>query len=659
MKSVQDSLRSVGSKLPLAMLALLLSYTALAWLGLQWAVIRGAGSPVWPASGLALAVLMMCGIRLWPAILLGRLLAGWLSGSQQPFWAELLLASANTLAAVLPLMLTRKRGLLKPGLHDLTALLNYLVWGCLAGALIAAPLGTAALALSSELSVPAMIATLSNWIIAYFVGAILVGPLLLSWLNPGPKLTRLDQLHLAVILLVTVCFASLFLLPTEQAFLRTWHVFPVLVWAALAFELRGATLAVAIIATVAIWAADHGLGQMTTRTFFGPGQMPLVQQFIAVTALTSLTLAVVADERRAKNALAEKGRRLRLAEEEARARAEELEVVLAEAPVAIWVARDPDCNEIIGNSTSAKLLRLHDRDDNLSKSKDTNRAVAHFTVFDADGRELAPNELPVQRAARGEVVRDFEERIVFSDGSAVSLLGSATPLFDKDGDLRGSVAAFLDITDRKAAESREHLLAREVDHRAKNIMAVIQAIVQLTDANDIASYRKAISGRIGSLARSHTILADNRWDGAELRDLIDEELAPYLPHQAAAARRVTIDGPRLKLKPMTAQSIALIVHELITNALKHGSLSRQEGRLTIEWQVEGDLPDQRLWLRWVEQDGPVISAPGTANFGLALIETTAQDQLYGKINSIWNPDGLTVELAIPIGDLFRSVTPRG
>ena len=190
-------------------------------------------------------------------------------------------------------------------------------------------------------------------------------------------------------------------------------------------------------------------------------------------------------------------------------------------------------------------------------------------------------------------------------------------------------------------------------------MAVIQAIVQLTDANDIASYRKAISGRIGSLARSHTILADNRWDGAELRDLIDEELAPYLPHQAAAARRVTLDGPRLKLKPMTAQSIALIVHELITNALKHGSLSRPEGRLTIEWQVEGELPNQRLLLRWVEQDGPVISAPGTANFGLALIETTAQDQLYGKINSIWNPDGLTIELAIPIGDLFRSINPPG
>lgn len=656
MQLIRGISRSLVATPGAALLALSLSYAALAWLGLQWAAVMGAGSPVWPASGLALAGLLLGGLRLWPAILLGRLLAGWLSGSQQPFWAELLLAIANTLAVAFPLLLTRRRGLLKPSLNDLPALLNYVVWGCLAGALIAATLGTAALVLSSHLAAAMTLTTFSNWIVAYFVGAILVGPLMLSWLTPAPALKPLDQIHLGIVLLVTVAFAGLFLLPPDRAFLRTWHVFPVLVWAALAFELRGVTLAVAIVAGAAIWAADHGLGPMTAKAFIGNGQISLVQQFIAITALTSLTLAVVADERRGKNALAEKGRRLRLAEEEARARAEELEVVLAEAPVAIWVARDPDCNEIIGNATSARLLRLNDPVGNMSKSGTGNAAVDHFTVLDAAGRELAPEELPVQRAARGEVVRDFEERVVFQDGSALNLLGSAIPLFNKDGELRGAVAAFLDITERKAAESREHLLAREVDHRAKNIMAVIQAIVQLTDADDIASYRKAISGRIGSLARSHTILADNRWDGAELRELIDEELAPYLPHQAATARRVSLDGPRLKLKPMTAQSIALIVHELITNALKHGSLSRPEGHLTVEWQVTAPGSDKHLVLRWIEQGGPTISAPGTANFGLALIETTAQDQLYGSINSVWNPDGLTVELTIPIGDLFRSTS---
>jgi two-component sensor histidine kinase/PAS domain-containing protein len=459
-----------------------------------------------------------------------------------------------------------------------------------------------------------------------------------------------------IVLLFTAALSGLFLLPPDQAFLRTWHVFPVLVWAALAFELRGATIAVSIVAIAAIWAADQGLGPMTAMAFIGTGQISLVQQFIAITALTILALAVVADERRAKNGLADRGRLLRLAEEEARARAEELEVVLAAAPVAIWVARDSECKEIIGNATSARLLRLPGPEENMSKSVGENPAVGHFTIFDAMGHELAPHELPVQRAAQGELVNDFEERIVFADGSAISLLGNATPLFSKDGQLRGAVAAFIDITERKAAESREHLLAREVDHRAKNIMAVIQAIVQLTEADGIANFRKAISGRIGSLARSHTILADNRWDGAELRELIEEELAPYLPHQTAASRRVVLAGPRLKLNPMAAQSIALIIHELITNALKHGSLSQAEGQLRVEWQVEPSASKQRFILHWIERGGPTIAAPGTAGFGLSLIETMARDQLYGSIEPAWNPEGLTVKLTIPVGDLFLAPT---
>lgn len=654
MQTMRDTVRSLVIVPSAAMLALCIAYAALALLGLQWASIMGAGSPVWPASGAALAGLLLGGLRLWPAVLVGRLVAGWLSGSQQPLWAELLLAIANTLAVALPLLFTRHRNLLKPALQDLPALLSYVLWGGLVGAVIAASLGTLVLMVSSGLTAPHLLPTFSNWIVAYFVGAILVGPLLLSWLTPAPRLTRLAWLHLVTIMLVTLAFASLFLLPPEHAFLRTWHVFPVLVWAALAFELRGASLAVGIIAAIAIWAADQGLGPMSTLALAGTRQISLVQQFIAITALTILILAVVASERRAKNTMAEQGRLLQLAEEDARARAEELEVMLAAVPAAIWVARDRDCNEIVGNATAAELLRLPAPDENMSKSTDGNPAVAHFTVFDAAGQMLAPQNLPVQRAARGEVVRDFEERVLFSDGSAINLLGNATPLFSQAGELRGAVAAFIDITERKAAESRERLLAREVDHRAKNIMAVIQAIVQLTDADDIASFRKAISGRIGSLARSHTLLAENRWDGAELRELIEEEFAPYLPHRGESADRVILSGPRVKLKPLTAQSIALIVHELITNAIKHGSLSRPEGTLTIEWQADAPGPDQRVLLRWIEQGGPKVIAPRKTSFGLSLIDATAKDQLYGAIDLAWHPAGLTVALSIPIGNLFQN-----
>lgn len=636
-----------------AFLTLALAYTALSCLGLQWSTISGAASPVWPASGVALAGLLLGGLRLWPAILLGRLAAGWLSGSQQPVWAELAIAAANTLAVVLPLTAARRRGGIDPALPDLPQLLRYFGWGGLIGAMIAATLGTITIAISSGIPPESLFKTYSHWLVAYFVGAILIGPLVLSWLSPAPPLTPLRRLHFTVVMLVTTAFAGLFLLPPDQAFLRTWHVFPVLVWAALAFELRGASLGVTIIAAMAIWATERGLGPMTRISFSSGLQVSLVQQFIAVTTLTILVLAVVANERRAKNALAAQGHMLRQAEEEARARAEELEVLLAAVPAAIWVARDPACAEITGNQFAAELLHLPDPDENVSKSSEQNPAVSHFIVLDSAGQELAPDDLPVQRAARGEVIRNFEERVVFADGQVRDILGNATPLRGPGGQLRGAVAAFIDITERKAAQSREQLLSREVDHRAKNIMAVIQAIVQLTEAEDIAAFRKAISGRINSLARTHTLLAQNRWDGAELRELIEEELAPYLPRQGVQAGRVTLTGPQVRLRPSTAQSIALIVHELITNALKYGALSDPHGIVTIDWQVDTPGPDQRVTLCWRERGGPSILPPATPGFGLSLIEATARDQLYGTISQTWDTAGLTVEFTVPVGDLFR------
>lgn len=644
-------------KAMLPALAVCAAYTTLSWLGLRWAMVSGAASPVWPASGIALAGLMLGGLRLWPAIFLGRLAAGWLSGSEQPFVAEIVIAIGNTLAVVVPLLLMRKRGGIDPTLPDLPQLLRYFWWGGAGGGIIAAGIGAATVTLSGGLPPERLVDIFAIWLTANFVGAIVVGPLVLSWLAPAPPLSLQERLHFILVIAVTIGFCGLFLLPPDQAFLRNWHAFPVLVWAALAFGLRGSTLVLVIVAVTAIWANEQGYGFAIGIDGAGQQRIPLIQQFIAIVSLTTLVLAQTASERRAKNALAEQGKMLRRAEEEARARAEELQVLLDSVPAAIWVARDPDCREIVGNRTSAELLRLPHPDNNMSKSRDANPTVSHFKVLDSEGRELAPHELPVQRAARGEVIRDFEERVVFTDGTARDLLGNAMPLYGHDGKLRGAVAAFIDITERKAARSRERLLSREVDHRAKNIMAVIQAIVQLTEAEEIGAYRKAISGRISSLARTHTLLAQNRWDGAELHDLIAEELAPYLPMGVLDGKRVKLDGPRLKLRPQTAQSIALIIHELVTNALKHGALSAPSGKVTVSWEPDAPGPKQRVTIRWEEQDGPPVSPPREVGFGLSLIEATARDQLYGDITQIWAPEGLNTHFTVPVGDLFAPVEP--
>ena len=160
----------------------------------------------------------------------------------------------------------------------------------------------------------------------------------------------------------------------------------------------------------------------------------------------------------------------------------------------------------------------------------------------------------------------------------------------------------MDITERKEAEERQALLAREVDHRAKNAMAIVQSIVRLTKADSISEYANVIEGRIKALSRAHALLSDTRWQGAEMAKLVEEELAPY---RSGHADRIRIAGPKVVLEPTTAQTLALALHELSTNAVKYGSLSQASGRLELNWDV---LPDE-IVVTWRESGGPAVQRP--------------------------------------------------
>src|SRR5882757_841413 len=160
----------------------------------------------------------------------------------------------------------------------------------------------------------------------------------------------------------------------------------------------------------------------------------------------------------------------------------------------------------------------------------------------------------------------------------------------------------MDITERKDAEERQSLLAREVDHRAKNAMAIVQSIVRLTKANGVADYAAVIEGRINALSRAHAILAVQRWQGADLSKLVDDELAPY---RSENAERIVVAGPNVLLDPTTAQTLALALHELATNAAKYGALSQALGKLELKWEIQPDA----ILLNWHEIGGPATQAP--------------------------------------------------
>jgi two-component sensor histidine kinase len=203
-----------------------------------------------------------------------------------------------------------------------------------------------------------------------------------------------------------------------------------------------------------------------------------------------------------------------------------------------------------------------------------------------------------------------------------------------------------DVTGRIQAEEGRTLLAREVDHRAKNALAVVQAALRLTPADEPAAYAAAIEGRIAALARAHALLAQGNWASAELRSVVEGELQPFL--RGAADPVAVLEGPPAPLAPQAVQPLAMVLHELATNATKHGALSRPAGRLRVAWAIEE--AGATLAITWAEQGGPEASwPPARRGFGSRLLARTVERQLGGTFRSEWLAGGLRCEFRIPAG----------
>ena len=198
----------------------------------------------------------------------------------------------------------------------------------------------------------------------------------------------------------------------------------------------------------------------------------------------------------------------------------------------------------------------------------------------------------------------------------------------------------VDVTERKQGEERQRLLLHEVNHRANNLLAVMQSFVALTEAADVASYREALDGRLWALARAHDLLAKSRWEGADLTQLVTAELAPYMESDESG---VWLQGHAIPLASTAAQSVAMIIHELATNAAKYGALSVQGAKLALQWRLEGS----DITLRWTETDGPSVQPPTRAGLGTSVIDRCIS-QLGGSLSRQWLTQGLKVEMCWPL-----------
>jgi PAS domain S-box-containing protein len=217
-----------------------------------------------------------------------------------------------------------------------------------------------------------------------------------------------------------------------------------------------------------------------------------------------------------------------------------------------------------------------------------------------------------------------------------------SPVHDETGRLLYHFGSQIDQTKHHQVEelaASEHRLLMEVDHRAKNVMAVVESIVRLSRADDPARYAAAIQHRVQSLARTHALLAEHKWQAPPLSEVLSHQLQP-LP-----TRQVSLKGPELPVPPLVVQPLGIVVHELATNAAEHGSLSSQSGCVSIQW-MQTPSPGG-FFLRWVETGGPPVHEPANEGFGLSIADGIVRRQLFGEIDRKWKPSGLVATLHVP------------
>lgn len=215
-----------------------------------------------------------------------------------------------------------------------------------------------------------------------------------------------------------------------------------------------------------------------------------------------------------------------------------------------------------------------------------------------------------------------------------------------DGKAQRTVSIMVDITERKRTEEHIRFLMREISHRSKNLLSVIQAIAGQTvrTAGTVEEFEARFNQRLYGLAASHDILVDQGWRGAPLADLVRLQLAPFVEADSA---RLDIEGPGVIVTAQAAQALGLAFHELATNAVKYGALSAKAGKVKVAWRFDDDDAQRPLRLAWVEESGPAVAAPSRKGFGHVVLEHIVASSVDGQVTMDFAPNGLRWTVVIP------------
>lgn len=252
----------------------------------------------------------------------------------------------------------------------------------------------------------------------------------------------------------------------------------------------------------------------------------------------------------------------------------------------------------------------------------------------------------LSRLKNGERIEHFDTIRVTKDGRRIHVSLTVSPLRDRSGQIVGASKIARDITERKQAEDMQRLLFNELNHRVKNMLAAIQAIASqsLRDAEEPEQFVSSFSGRLRAMGRAHDLLVRGRMEGAEVFGLVRE----HVIFGPGDSRNISLSGPCVVVEDRAAVQLALVLHELATNARKYGALSRPDGHLSISWRLE-TAPERTLLLEWRESGVTGLTAPARRGFGTRLIERSL-DANNGDAAIRYGPDGLICDIRLPLPD---------
>jgi PAS domain S-box-containing protein len=365
--------------------------------------------------------------------------------------------------------------------------------------------------------------------------------------------------------------------------------------------------------------ADKILG--TIAIYFDTPREPR-QEDIRAVELLAQTAALIIEWHKAAEERAAAHERLRLALAGARAAAWEWDALTDHIE---W---SPEMFAIIGLASEARAHGLE----------------AYLKMIEEKDGDKAVSDLKAALSKGGPFTTEFRSRR--TNGAVIWLSISGLVEHAETGKPRRAYGILQDISQRKAHEDQIHLLLREVNHRSKNILSLVQAIARQTGARDFEDFIGCFTERIQALAANQNLLIRNEWQGVDIDDLVRAQLAHFAD---LVGSRIDVDGPKQRLNAAAAQAIGLALHELATNAGKYGALSTDTGRVDVCWGTVGDT----FTMSWAERDGPPVSAPKRRGFGTTVIEAMAKHTLDGVVDLNFAPSGVTWQLVCPVANALE------